>query len=214
MPPATVTEAVKKYVRSQMLRTLKEVQWKHIDVAIVGDPVSFVPKFTALIPLIWGDSDSARIGNQIRVGFTEFRIQAFTLVGPNTAPDTYENNFRHIVFQDKLYPGGSTMPNYGTSGTDDAVLQQDGAQDVAITSPLKWENIDRYSVKRDEVLSANPLAIKTFHEFKVDWGNMPIEYNDGVKLFPQKNLVYFYTCSQNTAFVAVSYFLRTWYQDA
>lgn len=186
---------------------------KYNDVSVVTTTQNWTPRIYSLLNCVQSLTDNGRVGNSIRAIRTDIRFMVYTIVALGVSPDTYENNFRAIMFQDKQYTGGTSNLAY-VAGTSEAMLAADSSQDVAITSPYFWPNTSRFVVKKDVVYACNPVTVETFHQFSVNWGGQAMEFDAATDTYPQRNLLLALYSSQNSAFIDFSFYARTYYTDA
>jgi hypothetical protein len=95
-----VSPAVKRYIKSVIPKQLSSPQLKYNDVSVVVTTQSWTPRIYSLLNCVQSLTDNGRVGNSIRAVRTDIRLMVYTITAAGVSPDTYENNFRAIMFQD------------------------------------------------------------------------------------------------------------------
>jgi len=96
-----------------------------------------------------------RVGRKIYMTSARLRGQFTHFSAPNSETAGYEGNYvRMVVVYDKQ-PSGGAIPSFDTVfGTTD----QSGSETTDILDPIKYDNMSRFRVLRDTVLTSNVTA--------------------------------------------------------
>lgn len=117
-----------------------------------------------------GAGSNNRIGRKIAMHSLKLNINLYyyqAITGQTTATWNMEGNlFRCVVLYDRQPSNGAALPVFNTVfGT----LSEANVEDSNTFDPLKYENMSRYKVLRDQVVEINPTAVRSM----VNWGNNP-----------------------------------------
>jgi len=104
-----------------------------------------------------GNGSWNRVGRKVAIQSIRLRGIARLTSGPAaTSGDLNSNNLRMVVVWDKQ-PSGAAIPTFDTVF---GLTQQDGTESTTYLAPVKYDNMDRFSVLRDCFI---PMNVELFN---------------------------------------------------